>query len=283
MTDAASAVGWAGTAAALGLFASPVRDVYGKNGIRGLRSTSRLATGLPYYATTFNCVYWVAYLAPQASDFVPALTVNLIGSVLNGSFAFVYYAHCTEQERRLCKRWLALGFGFLACLVIASLVFDDVEVIGYGAAVMNVCMYYAPLAAVGTVVRSRSVEKMPFLPLAMAFVSGTLWTAYGFLVDKIPIILPNLIGVCLAVIQIVIWTYFYANGRPRTQNPIVLAELDPVTPTAAGDDYVGSPDVALDLQGSPFVNDDQDQVGFEGGDDVERERRESAVVEPLEV
>ena len=240
----AAAVGWAGTAAALGLFLSPTKDVFGNKGIRRTRSTARLATGLPYFATFFNCLYWVAYLGPNASEFVPAFTVNAIGTALNASFAWVYYAHATVQERELCRRWLGVGTSFLVCLVFGAFVFSNIEIVGCGAAVMNVGMYYAPLAAVSTVVRSRSVEKMPFLPLVMAFVSGVLWMTYGFLVDKIPIIVPTLIGVCLSAIQVSIWFWFYCAGSAAT---------DPTTSPRVEDVNEEEPPESFDLAASPFV------------------------------
>ena len=61
----------------------------------------------------------------------------------------------------------------------------------------------------------RDPHGMPLLPLVMNLIVACLWTSYGAYLVEIPIIVPNLIGILFAILQIGIWTWAYSKPKPK--------------------------------------------------------------------
>ena len=81
---------------------------------------------------------------------------------------------------------------------------------------MSVLYCAAPLASVVTVVRSRSTESLPFyLILATIAMTGS-WTLYGFIIEDMFVILPNLLGCLIASGQLLLFViYKSSNIKPE--------------------------------------------------------------------
>ena len=81
---------------------------------------------------------------------------------------------------------------------------------------MSVMYCAAPLASVVTVVRSRSTESLPFyLILATIAMTGS-WTLYGFIIEDMFVILPNLLGCLIASGQLLLFViYQSSNIKPE--------------------------------------------------------------------
>ena len=81
---------------------------------------------------------------------------------------------------------------------------------------MSVMYCAAPLASVVTVVRSRSTESLPFyLILATIAMTGS-WTLYGFIIEDMFVILPNLLGCLIASGQLLLFV-IYKSSNIKTE------------------------------------------------------------------
>ena len=76
-------------------------------------------------------------------------------------------------------------------------------------------MYYGPFQAAFKVISLRDPHGMPLLPLIMNVVVACLWTSYGAYLVEIPIIVPNLIGILFALLQISIWFWAWSKPKPK--------------------------------------------------------------------
>ena len=81
---------------------------------------------------------------------------------------------------------------------------------------MSVLYCAAPLASIFTVVRSKSTECLPFyLILATIAMTGS-WTLYGFIIEDMFVILPNLLGCLIASGQLLLFViYKSSNIKPE--------------------------------------------------------------------
>ncbi|CAA0815597.1 Nodulin MtN3 family protein [Striga hermonthica] len=74
-------------------------------------------------------------------------------------------------------------------------------------------MYASPLAAMKSVVTSKSVEYMPFLLSFCFFLNGGVWSFYAFLQRDWFLGVPNGIGLALGTLQLVLYA-MYSNYKP---------------------------------------------------------------------
>ena len=171
-------LGWAAVIAVLGLFVSPVKDIFGAGGVLNSKSTRNLATGFPYFASFYNCVLWCLYAWADLPRLLQPLVINLIGASLHLSFFSVYWKF-SKADSANCRNAFLGGAAVVAVASVLAFMSGSAQPYGNAAMVLNVIMYYSPLAALGTVLKERSVAKMPFAPLLMTFVGSSLWLSFG--------------------------------------------------------------------------------------------------------
>ena len=78
---------------------------------------------------------------------------------------------------------------------------------------MAVGFFASPLASLAQVIRSRSTEVLPF-PLILAnFVVTSQWWLYGIILDDNFVLVPNVLGWCLATFQLLLFAYFPSKRK----------------------------------------------------------------------
>jgi len=215
MLNTRDLIAWLGFFVVLGLFVSPFKDVWGRDGIYAKRSASGIATGLPYIATMFNNMLWLMYCAARPLDFVPSLLLNFLGLCLSVSYTVCYMRFTTTSDVKLCYVYLG-GGACVACAAVGWYMLrgmaDGQSGVGSIAALCNVLMFYAPLAALGEVMRTQSVAKMPFLPIVWSFFAGSVWFTFGVYTTDAPIMVPNGIGILFSVAQLALYATYYSSA-----------------------------------------------------------------------
>lgn len=86
--------------------------------------------------------------------------------------------------------------------------------VGIICAVISVSMYAAPLGIMRTVIRTKSVEFMPFFLSLFLFLNGGIWSTYALLVKDIFVEVPNAIGFVLGGVQLALY-FFYRASKPK--------------------------------------------------------------------
>ncbi|CAI9760516.1 unnamed protein product [Fraxinus pennsylvanica] len=217
------AAGIAGNIFALGLFVSPVPTF--RRIIRN-ESTEQFS-GLPYIYALLNCLICAWYGSPLiSSDNLSVTTVNSVGTVFQIVYIilFIIYAEKTKKVR-MVGLLLAVS-GIFAVIVIGSLLIIDVEVrhltIGFLSSASLVSMLASPLFIINLVIKTRSVEFMPFYLSLSTFLMSTSFLLYGIFSFDPFIYVPNGIGTVLAIIQLVLFSY-YKNASGENSSVPLLA------------------------------------------------------------
>lgn len=169
--------------------------------------------------SVFNCAVWVTYL--YLVDLPTPLVTNAIGFLANLYYACVY-ARYDEGQRTRAAFIVLLAFGFyFVVLMVAMLLVPLLEdhgtdvphfpgqssassCLGVIGLITNVMMYAAPLYEVGTVIKAWSTESMPTDISVGVLAMSSAWLVFGFLVGDWPIIVPNVCGVFVGAVQLVL-------------------------------------------------------------------------------
>jgi len=207
----ATALGWIASASVVGLFISPIPQVMMK--VVKAKSTGQFSD-LPYLLSLTNCTLWVLYAMP-AGLFQP-LFVNCVGAGLNVIWLAIFMIY-TDSKLILALKILAVIAVCAAAeavyLIMGSNGLDGTAIVGDVADVFNIGMYGSPLAAVGTVFATRSVETLPIGMVSMTLIASALWGTYGKWIGDWHVGVPNDIGVLLAIVQVIVYLKF-RNATP---------------------------------------------------------------------
>ncbi|XP_074307230.1 bidirectional sugar transporter SWEET17 isoform X2 [Silene latifolia] len=179
------------------------------------RSTESFES-LPYICTLLNALLWTYYGIIKPELLVS--TINGFGVVVEIVFVALFLIFAPRRMKiktAVLVGLLDIAF-FAASVVVPKLALEgrqQVDALGFICAGLNVVMYGSPLAAMKTVVTTKSVEYMPFPLSFFFFLNGGIWTLYAFLREDIYLLVPNGIGCLLGVAQLLLYA-MYRNAKP---------------------------------------------------------------------
>ncbi|KAK4786994.1 hypothetical protein SAY86_010827 [Trapa natans] len=210
------AVGVMGNAASLLLYATPVltfRTVLRRKSIGEFSS-------IPYILALLNCLLYTWYGLPVVSnrwENLPVVTINGVGIILELSFIFIYICFApTRRKVAVAGATTTVALVFSIFAIISALVFHDHQhrkmFIGSIGVVASVAMYGSPLVAVRQVIKTKSVEFMPFHLSLFSFLASSLWMAYGLLSCDLFLASPNLVGSPLGILQLLLYCIYRKRG-----------------------------------------------------------------------
>ncbi|KAL5671777.1 hypothetical protein ACJX0J_016083, partial [Zea mays] len=141
----------------------------------------------PYVFTLLNALLWLYYGATKPDGLLVA-TVNGFGAAMEAIYVVLFIVYAANHATRVKTAKLAAaldigGFGvvFVATTFAINELNMRIMVIGMICACLNVLMYGSPLAAMKTVITTKSVEFMPFFLSFFLFLNGGIWATYAVL------------------------------------------------------------------------------------------------------
>ncbi|XP_041014316.1 bidirectional sugar transporter N3-like [Juglans microcarpa x Juglans regia] len=171
---------------------------------------------LPYVVALFSAMLWL-YYALLKEDAVLLITINLFGCVIEIIYISMFFAYAPKAPRKLILNMFAsMNLGLFSLIVLTShfLVKNSyrVQVLGWICVVVSVAVFAAPLSIVAQVIRTRSVEFMPFSLSFFLTLSAMMWFAYGLFLKDICVALPNILGFVLGLLQMLLYA-MYRNTK----------------------------------------------------------------------
>ncbi|CAK9257244.1 unnamed protein product [Sphagnum jensenii] len=207
------------------LFASPMPTFWD---IIQKRDVQRYSA-IPYVCTLLNCMLWVVYGLPDVSLQVLVVTINLSGCLIELIYISIYLVYAPKKTQTKALKLLgAMMVSFILVVVIVLEVVHDKHqrklIIGVFCAMFSVGMYASPLTVMGMVIRTHSVEFMPFLLSLFNFMNGFVWFGYAFVghID-IFIMIPNGLGALSGMAQLLLF-FIYRNAPPVVAQQLELNE-----------------------------------------------------------
>ncbi|KAL5075604.1 hypothetical protein RYX36_014588, partial [Vicia faba] len=184
------------------------------------KSTEQFS-GIPYVMTLLNCLLSAWYGLPFVSPHnILVSTINGTGAVIEIIYVFIFILFAPKREK------IKIFGLFTAVLSVFSIVvFVSLFALhgtyrkmfcGFAAAIFSVIMYGSPLSIMRLVIKSKSVEFMPFFLSLFVFLCGTSWFIFGLLGHDPFIAVPNGLGSVLGAIQLILYFIYHDNkGIPK--------------------------------------------------------------------
>lgn len=233
-------LGILGNITAICLFTSPLPTLWNITKKKSVQDFS----GIPYVCTLLNCSLWVIYGSPLVEYQLLVVTINAAGAILELSYLFLYVTFAPKKlQMKVLKVLLAVVLVFTSLLLLmVELVHDKSQrkiITGTCAVVLAVGMYASPLTVMCMVIRTRSVEFMPFFLSLFTFLNGAAWFGYAF-IGKVDIFItvPNGYGALSGIAQLVLYA-IYKNATPLS---LVLKQQE----AALGSKVIGVDDHSIE-------------------------------------
>ncbi|KAF9671748.1 hypothetical protein SADUNF_Sadunf12G0080500 [Salix dunnii] len=186
------------------------------------KKTSEGFQSIPYVIALFSAMLWLFY-ALFTEDAILLITINSFAFFMEFGYIAVYLFYATKKDKLLTFKLLLLfnifGFG-LICVLTLFLTRGQkrVHVLGWICMVFSLCVFVAPLFIVRKVIRTKSVEFMPFSLSFFLTLSAVMWFFYGYLKKDQFVAVPNILGFLSGIVQMLLYVIY------RNPKKIVVVE-----------------------------------------------------------
>ncbi|KAJ6397475.1 hypothetical protein OIU77_018479 [Salix suchowensis] len=201
------------------------------------RSTENFSS-IPYILTLMNAILWIYYGITKPDSFLIA-TINGFGAAAQIVYILIFLVFISPRMRArtaLLVGLLDVGLAAAAILFTHFMLQGDVriDVVGFICDCSGMLAYASPLAAMKTVITTKSVEFMPFLLTFSTLLNGGFWTLYALLAKDFLVGVPNGIGFLLGIAQLILYGIYhrYRPLKKVTDNLEDGLQNDPLIPAS---------------------------------------------------
>ncbi|KAJ4756096.1 Bidirectional sugar transporter SWEET [Rhynchospora pubera] len=194
---------------------------------------------VPYIVALFSAMLWIYYALLKPNSYL-LITINSIGCVIEFAYIIVYLVYAPKKQK-ICtaKLLIVLNVGLFGLILLLTLLLskgpDRVHILGWVCVGFSVSVFVAPLSVIRLVIRTKSVEFMPFSLSFFLTLSAVVWFSYGLFTKDKYIALPNIVGFVFGIIQMVLYIVYKKSKQPATimeiKMPDTVIEIMKLGPT----------------------------------------------------
>ncbi|KAL8161392.1 hypothetical protein V2J09_012881 [Rumex salicifolius] len=174
----------------------------------------------PYVATILNCMLWIFYGLPVIHPHSTLIiTINGVGLALEVAYMSIYFYYTDKKKRIHILLFILAELVFVGGLAAIAINLFHTHAsrsnfVGGFCTFFGILMYASPLTAMWNVIKTKSVEYMPFFLSLAGFLNGICWTAYALIEFDLYVLIGNGVGAFLAAIQLTLY-FMYRNSTPK--------------------------------------------------------------------
>ncbi|KAJ4952136.1 hypothetical protein NE237_028968 [Protea cynaroides] len=178
--------------------------------------TTEEFSGVPYVMTMLNCLLSAWYGLPFVSpNNLLVSTINGTGAVIESVYVLIFIIYAAKKEKLRIGGLLAVVLTIFGSIAVVTFVAVDGHnrklFCGFAAAIFSIIMYASPLSVMRLVIKTKSVEYMPFFLSLFCFLCGTSWFIFGLLGHDAFVAVPNGFGSALGALQLILYAIYRNN------------------------------------------------------------------------
>lgn len=167
--------------------------------------------------TFLNCLLSAWYGLPFISpNNILVATINGAGGAIELIYVLIFFFYApNKQKGKILAMFVLVLLAFAASAVISVLAFHGKNrtlFCGTAATIFSVVMYASPLSIIRLVIKTKSVEYMPFFLSFAVVVSCTNWFIYAMLGMDPFIGISTGVGLALGIVQLILY-FIYCDNK----------------------------------------------------------------------
>ncbi|GLU06260.1 hypothetical protein SLE2022_233070 [Rubroshorea leprosula] len=170
---------------------------------------------LPYQVALFSCMLWLYYaLLKGMSNALLLITINSFGCVVETIYLTMFFSYASRKSKISSMRLFAfMNVGlFSLVLIVTHFAIRSaparISVLGWICVGISVSVFAAPLSIMVRVIKTKSVEFMPFNLSFFLTLSAIFWFGYGMFKKDFCVALPNVGGFILGMLQMILYAVY---------------------------------------------------------------------------
>ncbi|KAL4012360.1 hypothetical protein IC575_029460 [Cucumis melo] len=176
---------------------------------------------IPYVVALFSAMLWLYYASFNPNETL-LITINSVGCLIETIYIAIFIVFAPKQIRVSTLRFvLLLNFGgFCIILLVTHFLVhgsNRVKVVGWICVAFSISVFAAPLTIIRLVIRTKSVEFMPFYLSFFLTLSATSWLLYGVFLKDIYISVPNIPGFMFGIAQMILYLIYKKHETAKDQ------------------------------------------------------------------
>uniref|UniRef100_A0ACD5XKK9 Uncharacterized protein n=1 Tax=Avena sativa TaxID=4498 RepID=A0ACD5XKK9_AVESA len=169
------------------------------------RKSTESFQSVPYAMALLSAMLWL-YYALLTKDLL-LLTINVVGCVVESAYLAIYISYAPKKATAFTVKLVAImNVGLYGVMVaVLQLGVKDgesrVTIAGAIGSAFALAVFVAPLAIIRQVIRTKSVEFLPFWLSFFLTISAVVWFFYGLLMKDFFVATPNVLGLLFGLAQ----------------------------------------------------------------------------------
>ncbi|KAG5601296.1 hypothetical protein H5410_032666 [Solanum commersonii] len=143
-------------------------------------------------------------------------TINGAGAAIELIYVLIFFLYApNKQKAKILAMLILVILGFAATAVISVLAFHGKNrqlFCGTAATIFSIVMYASPMSIIRLVVKTKSVEYMPFFLSFAVVVSCSCWFTYAMLGMDPFVGISTGVGLALGIVQLILY-FIYCDKK----------------------------------------------------------------------
>ncbi|XP_047327431.1 bidirectional sugar transporter NEC1-like [Impatiens glandulifera] len=178
---------------------------------------------LPYVVALFSAMLLMYYAFVKVGDAILLITINSFGIFIETIYITMYFYYATKKIKIKTMMTVVIMFCAYGVILASTLVFTKgamrERVVGWACLIFSISVFVAPMFILKKVIKTRSVEFMPFSLSLSLTVNAVMWFFYGLLIKDMNIAVPNVLGFVFGLIQMTLY-WMYKDGKKIVEDEI---------------------------------------------------------------
>ncbi|XP_048330596.2 bidirectional sugar transporter SWEET14-like [Ziziphus jujuba] len=191
--------------------------VYKKQSTEGFQS-------LPYVVELFGSMLSIYYAILKQEVLLDLIAINSVGSLIETLYIALFLFFAPKKSRMQTIHLvllIALGYGLMVILTLfLANGHKRIQIVGWICLIFNLIVFAAPLCIMRKVIRTRSVEFMPFPLLFLQTLGAVTGFFYWLLLKDYKFAFANVLGFIFGIVQMGLYIA-YRNRKEISQEPMV--------------------------------------------------------------
>ncbi|OWM87204.1 bidirectional sugar transporter NEC1-like [Punica granatum] len=168
---------------------------------------------IPYSMALFSAMLLLYYAFLKVKGAFLLVTINCIGFAIESVYLLIFMIYASKKAKiQSGKLLLGLNVGAYGLIVVLTHLLTEgpqrITVVGWICAFFSVIVFAAPLSIMGIVIRTKSVEFMPFWLSFFLTLCAVMWFFYGLLIKDYYVATPNVLGFAFGIAQMTMYMLY---------------------------------------------------------------------------